>query len=155
MKGFTLLELLATIAIVGILSAIAAPSWSRFIDSREIGTIADKAFIALRDAQSQAIQQRIEKVIEFRENNGTIEYSIYGSGASAQVWENIGEAKFHSENDFTQIRFDFKGDLIFPSYPDTFPTLAFTDDRNQHLTCVQVKTLLGAMSVERDENCIP
>ena len=154
MKGFTLLEVLVAVFIAGVLAAIAAPSWLSFVESREMGTIAEKSLIALRTAQSQAIQSRLERFIEFRENNG-IEYSIYSKGASPEVWENIGEAGFSAENDFTTISFDFQGNVNFPDYGDEFPTIAFSDPDNRYLTCVQVRTLLGGMSIERDDRCLP
>ncbi len=154
-KGFTLLETIVTIAVVGTLSSIAAVSWSRFVESKQVGTIAEKAFIALRSTQSEANQQRLEKFIQFRQNEGQIEYSTYSKGALPQVWENIGEAKFHSENDFTQISFDFKGNVNFPDTIDEFPTLAFTDPNDRHVACVQIRTLLGAMSIEHDSDCTP
>jgi len=147
--------LLTVVAIVGILSAIVAPSWKSFTDSKKVSSVAERAFMALRNAQSQAIQQRLETQIQFRLNGSEIEYSIYSHNASPQVWEGIGEAKFHNENDFSEISFDFQGNVIFPTITDEFPTLAFTNDVGQVIKCVQVRTLIGAMSIEENDRCIP
>lgn len=108
----------------------------------------------MRQAQNEAIQRRLNRTIEFRTNSGQIQYGIYSQGQTF-VWESIGEGAFHSESDFNKITFDFQGNVQFPTYSDILPTLAFTDDRNRYLSCVQVKTLLGAMSIEQNELCIP
>ena len=154
-NGFTLLELLTVVAIVGILSAIVAPSWKAFTDSKKVSSVAERAFMALRNAQSQAIQQRLETQIQFRVNGDSIEYAYSYSSITYSQWENIGEAKFHSQNDFTQISFDFQGNVKFPTITDEFPTLAFTNDVGQVIKCVQVRTLIGAMSIEENDRCIP
>lgn len=53
-QGFTLLEVLATVLIVGILSAIAIPSWFSFIQARRLNTAQDQVYRSIREAQSQA-----------------------------------------------------------------------------------------------------
>jgi prepilin-type N-terminal cleavage/methylation domain-containing protein len=52
--GFTLLEVLVVMVMVGILSAIAAPSWLGFVNTQRIGTSQNKIFQAIKVAQSDA-----------------------------------------------------------------------------------------------------
>jgi prepilin-type N-terminal cleavage/methylation domain-containing protein len=52
--GFTLLEVLVIALIVGILSAIAAPSWLAFINRQRVRTVNDRVLQSLRRAQSEA-----------------------------------------------------------------------------------------------------
>lgn len=52
--GFTLLEILVVLAIAGILSAIAAPSWLSFTNNQRINSSQTKVFQAIKTAQSSA-----------------------------------------------------------------------------------------------------
>lgn len=53
-KGFTLIELLAVTVMVGVMAAIAAPSWSAFTNSQRLSAGQTTLFNAIRSAQSDA-----------------------------------------------------------------------------------------------------
>ena len=52
--GFTLLEVLVVMVMVGILSAIAAPSWLGFVNNQRINASQTKIFQAIKVAQSDS-----------------------------------------------------------------------------------------------------
>jgi prepilin-type N-terminal cleavage/methylation domain-containing protein len=53
-RGFTLIEILIVIMMVGILTAIAAPSWLSFVTNNRLSASQSRVFSTLKDAQSTA-----------------------------------------------------------------------------------------------------
>jgi prepilin-type N-terminal cleavage/methylation domain-containing protein len=63
--GFTLLELIVIVLILGILSSIAAPSWLAFINRQRVRTVNDRVFQSLRLAQSEAKRTKRDITVTF------------------------------------------------------------------------------------------
>jgi prepilin-type N-terminal cleavage/methylation domain-containing protein len=58
-QGFTLIEILVTIMIAGIMAAIAAPSFMTWVNNKKINDISTKIEGALKEAQSTAGRRNI------------------------------------------------------------------------------------------------
>jgi prepilin-type N-terminal cleavage/methylation domain-containing protein len=56
-QGFTLIEMVVTIAVMGILAAIAAPSFSAWLNNKKVDDVAAQIEGAIREAQAQAIKE--------------------------------------------------------------------------------------------------
>jgi prepilin-type N-terminal cleavage/methylation domain-containing protein len=69
--GFTLLELIVIVLILGILSSIAAPSWVAFINRQRVRTVNDRVLQSLRTAQSEAKRTKRDVTIEFNTKTST------------------------------------------------------------------------------------
>ncbi len=64
--GFTLLELLVVVFMVGVLMAIAAPGWNAFLSQQRLGVSRQKALQAVRLAQTEARRLRLPHAVVFR-----------------------------------------------------------------------------------------
>ena len=79
-SGFTLIEVLVAIVIVGILSAIAAPSWLGFVQTQQLNKANDTVLAALQEAQQQAKKSKRSYSVSFRankKNEKIVEYAVY------------------------------------------------------------------------------
>lgn len=58
--GFTLPELMAVVAIIAVLSAVAAPSFSQLVSAQRVKGVTSDLFSALTRARSEAIKRNTE-----------------------------------------------------------------------------------------------
>jgi type II secretory pathway pseudopilin PulG len=64
-RGYTIIELLVIVIMLGVLSAIAAPGWLGFINRQRVRTVNDRVFQSLRTAQSEAKRNKRDIAITF------------------------------------------------------------------------------------------
>lgn len=168
-EGFTILEVLVVVLMVGILSAIAAPSWSGFMNGQRAKDANERSFYAIRSAQSQAIQTRSSYRASFREatvdGGDRIQYAIHTAnlsyGATGFVWENLPElslldtaattlrSSVVSGTRFYYVEFDFQGNVTPPFGKIVFEAKEGSDKQS----CTIISTLIGGMRIASDEEC--
>ena len=61
--GFTLVEMLVTLAVVGILAGIAAPAFTSFVASQKVGSSASMLQSSLLTARSEAIKRNAKVTV--------------------------------------------------------------------------------------------
>ena len=90
--GFTMLETLIIILIVGIFCAIVAPSWLMFINNYRVKSSVDRAYWAMVTARSNAKRDKIAWQASFKQVGKIVQVAIHKSEISpAQV--PVGEWK--------------------------------------------------------------
>jgi len=70
-KGFTIIELLIIVLILGIFASIAAPSWLAFINRQRVRTVNDRVLQSLRTAQSEAKRSKRDVKVTFYTSSST------------------------------------------------------------------------------------
>lgn len=173
--GFTLIETLIVITMVGVLAAIAAPSWVAFIDKQRLNTAQDQVLRVMREAQLQAKNQKSCWEVSFRDNGTKVQWSTHlpsavsdncstTAVASSWIWNDLLEEKANriaidttttlsSSNQPTGaygIQFQFNG------WVNGLPRKITLKTRNSSSSikrCVIVSTILGAMRTAQDNDC--
>lgn len=158
--GFSLLEMLTVVTIIGILSAIIAPSWSNFIYLRTLNAAQDQVYQAMRQAQNQARKEKLTWHASFREYNNIVQWAVHPATtlpANAN-WNNLDPSvQLDAESTLEllssgvrRVEFDHFGNVKPPL--DRI-TLAHKSGGTAK-RCVFVSTILGAMRTAR-ENSTP
>lgn len=64
-RGFTMIELAITIAIIGLLMALAVPSMSQYMANSKVGGVAEAFYAAAQQARTEAIRRNTAVEIAF------------------------------------------------------------------------------------------
>lgn len=165
--GFTLLETLLVIIMVGVLSSIAAVSWLALIDRQRLTMTQDRALQVMREAQANA--KRTQRVWEacIRETGDRVQASVHarpwGSSQTCATdrWETIApspaidldtdNSTLYNKNGVYRIQFQPRGTVNGRLGRIVFTIGNRGDEAPKR--CIFVSTLLGALNRRADEKC--
>lgn len=108
-EGFTLLEAIAAVVLIGILAAIAAPRWQALIETQRLNSARSQAVTALNEAKTRAKRQHAAYEVGFRQQDQQAQWAVYPVGAdpSKQDWQNLQDGvKLLERPDTTMARRD-------------------------------------------------
>jgi prepilin-type N-terminal cleavage/methylation domain-containing protein len=168
--GFTLLEVLIIVLILGIFASIAAPSWLAFINGQRVRTVNDRVFQSLRLAQSEAKRTKRDITVTFKYDPNpptapvadppTVTFNPpLATGGSTQTLDGGGEIKpgtiklvFNAPS----ITFDYLGN-VNPLPPDPLDPNArrfvatVSTVNGGAKQCAIVETIIGGMRTDKGE----
>ncbi|MDJ0736140.1 MAG: type II secretion system protein [Nostocaceae cyanobacterium] len=155
-NGFTLLEVLVVTFAIGILGAIATPSWLAFIHTRNLNAAQNEVYQAMRQAQSQAKLQKLTWQASFQEQNGILQWAVHPATVSPKdaIWNDLDPSvKFDAETTLQesdgvrQIEFDYMGTVKILRRI----TLS-SKNGGKAKRCVFISTLLGTIRTAKEND---
>jgi prepilin-type N-terminal cleavage/methylation domain-containing protein len=126
-KGFTLIELMITLVVIGVLAALAAPSFTQIIHKRVLKGASDKLFADVHFAKSEAIKRNKKVRISFSEAGTTWCYGM-AVDADCDCSDNVpaceidGVKKIVSNQDFS-VPIEVRSDSSYVGSSLTFSPL--------------------------------
>ena len=150
-QGFTLIEILVVVFIIGVLAAIAPSFWFKYVANRHVTTARNEIYRGLKQAQHEAITHRGSWRFSIREMDDQLAWAIHPDSVGWQTvtsWKTLHPAVVFDDHDTTLLRkagtyytrFGIKGEV-------TVRLGTITLDSQNGIAknkCVVVSTLIGA-----------
>lgn len=158
--GFTLIEMLVVIVMVGIVAAIAAPSWQGFLDRQRMNAVRSDLIGVLRTAQDEAQARQKSRQVTFLTDTASTSSSVMVGNVSAipsGLTTVLGNGETGNKFNLlasTPIIFDHDGRVnVTTPYVIKIINSEAPSSSSPTQSCVIVTTLLGGLKPANDNLC--
>ena len=171
--GFTMIETLIILLIIGIFIAIVAPSWQMFINNQRLKVSLDRAYSAMELAQSNAKRSKISWQASFKQVEENVQVAVHQADippaqVPANQWKNLEPQiqidteettvlPVNENNEQTQnstirrVMFNYRGCPVSRSYHECTQTsiraqgtlTLYHPNLRNSQRCIIISTLLG------------
>ncbi len=93
--GFTLIESLVVVVILGILAAIVAPTWKTLLDRQHVNAAQREILASFREAQFNAQRDLRDWQVCFRTQNGRVETLVHAQTQSDPIGCPTNDPRWH------------------------------------------------------------
>ncbi|MBD0262643.1 MAG: type II secretion system protein [Tolypothrix sp. Co-bin9] len=176
-SGFTLVETLIVVVTLGILAAIAAPSWLSFVNTRRLNVAQDEVYRSMRQAQSQGKKQKLSWQVSFRQHNNIVQWAVHQAKAEQfipeavisndKLWNNLNSnIRIDSETTLRKqsvsgawrVIFNYQGCPVYNVGDECINTslqalgqiTLYIPNSGKTKRCIYVSTILGAMRTGKE-----
>ncbi|OCZ63230.1 GspH/FimT family pseudopilin [Acinetobacter seifertii] len=150
-EGFTLVELMVTIAVMAIIAIIAAPSMSNLLESKRLDANQRDLINALTEAKSQAVlsRQNVSVNLNSRATNTTISLNWQPTSYNTITLKNIAADSTQSSLVTTTLTFNSNG-MVSNINQDALISIC-NSKINKKKNFILTK--LGALVFKAEETC--
>ncbi|MEL6490699.1 MAG: type II secretion system protein [Cyanobacteria bacterium J06621_3] len=156
--GFTLIEMLIVLSVMGIIAGLAAPGWGRFLERSRLNTTSQDIYASIRAAQTQAQAKREIWQFSIRDTSALVEYAIHPRAtpiSSVSNWETVSAASIQIDPETTlaqssgiyYVQFNQRGEVHYRLGRITLSSEKASDIKR----CVVVSTLIGSMRTSQEQ----
>ncbi|MEM9264214.1 MAG: type II secretion system protein [Cyanobacteria bacterium P01_F01_bin.13] len=149
MAGFTIIEVLVVVLMLGIIAAIIAPGWLGYVSRRQIDRARSDLAQIIESAQSDAQQKSSTRVVRF--SGGPTLQVNSTTGVTTGRERSVGGEK-NETIDLTpnvqEFVFNYKGEAEGAPY-----IVSVTSDSSETPRCIIVPTLLGGVFQADGTDC--
>lgn len=138
-RGFTLIELMVSVAIIAVLVSIALPSFSGVIANAQVRAAADQLRDMVGRARQEALKRNVPVALAAASNVVTLSIPAFGAAPAVQLTQFVSKAKI-SDGSVT-LSGSGRADSAV-TFKISSPTLACKAERGP-VTCFSVQVFTG------------